>query len=316
MKAILPLLILMMGLSSDRAKAQCQTVNGSFESWTDYTDYFEHELNIEFQHPVIFPTEWFSLVRLLDIALSNFYIEYLDKDTLDIPLFDGVSQYMPGANGTASAARLRGDSLLLAADLIQFIPCSSRPDKMTGYFKYEGAGQDTLQIVAVLHNGEMVDTAEGIGYAFFSMVGAPEDISRDAAEYTAFSADFIYKSDEIPDSVTILILTTKDSSNPSDTAYFVVDEIQFGDGSVSSRDFAQDAPFTLVPNPAADEIRLNLETDGEVTIQLYDALGREVVYSRQPVQRSLYVGHLTNGTYIGRITAGTEVFWQKIMISH
>ncbi len=315
MKAILPLLFICVVLSNE-SKAQCQTVNGDFESWTDYTDTFEYELGLQLKYPVIFPTEWYSIVRLLDLALSNFFGEYLDRDTLDIPVFDGVLQYMPGANGTGSAARLSGDSLLLAADLIQLKPCGGRPEKLNGYFKYEGTGFDTLVIGAILHNDGLLDTSASIGYASFTIVGSPDDISRDAADFSAFSADFIYNSDEIPDSVTILILTIKDEQNPSDTSYFVVDEIEFEGGAVPTRDYYQEAPFALLPNPASDQIRLNLEVSGDVMVQIFDALGQVVTNTILSVHNTLSVQHLPAGTYLGRIQAGKEIFWQKIVVSH
>jgi hypothetical protein len=253
---------------------------------------------------------------LLDIALSGFFIEYLDQDTLDIPVFDGVLQYMPGANGTGSAARLSGDSLLLASDLIQLKPCSGRPEKLTGYFKYEGTGFDTLRIEAILHNDGLLDTSASIGYASFTIVGAAEDISRDAVDYTAFSADFIYNSDEIPDSVAITVLTTKDEQNPTDTSYFVVDEIAFEGGVVPTLNYSREAPFALLPNPASDQIRLNLEVSGDVRVQIFDSLGRVVANTILSTQGTLSVQHLPAGTYLSRIQADKEISWQKIVINH
>ncbi|MBK8505206.1 MAG: T9SS type A sorting domain-containing protein [Saprospiraceae bacterium] len=314
MKTILPLLFLILVLHYDTS-AQCQPMNGDFESWTDYTDSFEHELALQLSHPIILPTEWFSLVRLLDIALSGFIIEYLDKDTLDIPIFEGLKQYMPGANGTASAARLSGDSLLLISDLIQYAGCGGRPDKLTGYFKYEGEGFDTLLIVAILHDGELIDTADAIGYAFFSVVGTPIDISRGSADYVAFSADFIYNSDEIPDSASIQIISTKDSQNPNDTSYHVVDEIRFDGGVVPTKDFYQEAPFALLPNPATDYLRVNLNDQGTVRVEMFDALGRRVINSLTNAQNDISITHLAAGTYLTRIQSQRQTYWQKVAVN-
>lgn len=315
MKAILPLLFICVVLSNE-SKAQCQTVNGDFESWTDYTDTFEYELGLTLKYPVIFPTEWSSVDRLLELALSNFFGEYLDQDTLDIPVFDAVMQYMPGANGTASAARLSGDSLLLLADLRQLKPCAGRPEKLTGHFKYEGTGFDTLLIEAILHNDGLLDTSASIGYASFTIIGTPDDISRDAADYTAFSADFIYNSDEIPDSMTIIILSTKDEQNPTDTSYFVVDEIELEGGVVPTRNYYHEAPFALLPNPASDQIRLNLEVSGDVMVQIFDALGQVVTNTIMSAQNTLSIQHLPAGAYLSRIQADKQIFWQKILVSH
>lgn len=315
MKTILPLLFFSFILNQ-QASAQCQPINADFESWTDYTDSFEHELGgLQLAYPVVLPTDWFSLVRLLEIALSGFIVDYLDKDTLDIPIFEGVKQYMPGANGTISAARLSGDSLVLASDLIQFVKCGGRPDKLTGYFKYEGEGFDTLQIAAVLHGGDLVDTTEAIGYAFYSIVGTPIDISRGSADYTFFSVDFIYNSDEIPDSASILIISIKDSQNPTDSSYHVIDEIKFEGGSVPTKDFYQEAPFALLPNPTTDYLRLNLLNEGDIHIEMFDALGRLVLNTTVNPQNEISVAHLTGGTYLTRIRSEKQTYWQKILVN-
>ena len=314
MKIILPLLFLCSVFNLD-VSAQCQPVNGGFESWTDYTDSFEHELSLQLSYPVILPTDWLSLVRLLDIALSGFIVDYLDRDTLDIPIFEGVKQYMPGANGTVSAARISGDSLLLISDLIQFTKCGGRPERLTGYFKYEGEGFDTLIIAAILHDGELIDTSDAIGYTYFSVVGSPIDISRRSTDYVAFSTDFTYNSDAIPDSVSIQIISIKDSQNPNDTSYHVIDEIQFDGGVVPTKDFYQEDAFALLPNPATDHLRINLDEEGAIRVELFDALGRQVVNSIVNANDAISVNHLTTGTYLTRIQTRKQTYWQKIMIN-
>ncbi|MCB0666287.1 MAG: T9SS type A sorting domain-containing protein [Saprospiraceae bacterium] len=315
MKFILPLLLLLLSVGHE-LNAQCQVQNGGFEMWTDYTDSFEHELGLELTEPVIFPTNWFSIFRLTQIALSGFIIDYLDQDSLDIPIFNTLQQYSPGANGTATAAKISGDSLELISDLVQFAECSFRPEKMTGYFKYEGEGQDTLRIAAILYKGnELVDTADAIGYANFSVVGTPIDISRDAADFTAFSADFIYNSDENPDTVAILILSTKDEANPNDTSFHVVDEIQFEGGVVPTKDYYQEAPYALTPNPATELLTLNLNSRYPIRVELYDAIGNRVLDKDVSSSESISIRHLPSGTYLSRIRSAEDIFWQKLVIN-
>ncbi|NND33976.1 MAG: T9SS type A sorting domain-containing protein [Saprospiraceae bacterium] len=312
-------ILLLFGLSIillNEAQSQCQPLNGSFEEWTDYTDSFEYELGLELTEAVILPTGWLSLIRLLDVALSNFIIDYLDQDTLDIPIFEGIQQYMPGADGSLSAARISGDSLLETSDLIQLIDCGGRPDRMTGFVKYEGNGIDTLSIYAVLHNSDLLDTADAIGYALFRIVGADADISRDAADFVPFSVDFRYNNESIPDSVSILIITTKDVNNTSDTSFFVIDEIKFEGGSVPTRDYGQEATGILVPNPAYDRIRFNLDVDPGSTLELFDAMGLRVMATDLENGHSFSMAHLPSGIYTARIFNGNERQWQRVIVSH
>lgn len=315
MKILLPLLLFLSILSKDLT-AQCQIENGDFESWTDYTDSFSTELGFELTYPVVFPTHWFSLLRLTNIALSGFIIDYFDQDTLDIPLFESLKQYSPGANGTEYAARLSGDTLLLATDLLQITKCTGRPEKLTGYFKYEGEGQDTLLISVVLFKGsEMLDTASATGYAFYQVVGSPVDISRGAADYTAFSVDIKYNSDEIPDTAAIFIISSKDKENRTDTSYHVIDEIQFEGGVVPTRDHYEEAPFALTPNPATDILTLNVDSRSFVRVELFDAIGNRVLDQLVSSTESISISHLSTGTYLSRIRADEESYWQKLVVT-
>lgn len=316
MKFFLPLLLILFSLNQ-QGYSQCQVQNGDFESWTDYTDSFEHELGLELLDPVVFPTNWFSIFRLTQIALSGFIIDYLDQDTLDLPIFNTLQQYSPGANGTNTAARLSGDSLELISDLVQFVDCPVRPERMTGYFKYEGEGQDTLRITAILYKGhELMDTADAIGYANFTVVGTPIDISRGVADYTAFSADFVYNSDENPDTAAILILSTRDEENPNDSSYHVVDEIQFEGGVVPTRDYYQEAPYALTPNPANDILTVNLDSRETLQVELFNTVGYRVLKRTLSSSEVIPVSHLPSGTYLSRIRSGQEIFWQKVVVNH
>lgn len=306
------LLIMLRGEST----AQCQTFNGSFEEWSDETDTFEFELALALKETVILPTGWLPRVRLLEIALSSFFIEYLDKDTLDIPVFQAVQQYTPGANNTMSAIKISGDSLFGTSDLLQIAPCGGRPDKLTGYIKYEGIGVDTLIISAILlHSTDLIDTAEAIGFAVFSAVGGDTDISRNAAEFVPFSVDLIYNSEEIADSVAIHIIAIKDINNPSDTSYFVVDEIKLEGGSVATRDFYQEVQNALTPNPARDLVSLNLPVNTGARLEIFNALGARVLHKELHGVSSFSVSHLTAGTYVARIHQENQVFWQKLLVT-
>ena len=303
-------------LFTSAARSQCQTLNGGFEEWTDYTDSFEYELGLELADSVILPTGWLSLIRLLDVALSNFIIDYLDKDTLDIPIFEGIRQYMPGADGTVSAARISGDSLLETSDLIQLNRCGGRPDKLTGFVKYEGSGIDTLRIISVLHNSDLKDTADAIGYAIFQTIGADTDISRTNAEYTPFSVDFVYNSEDVPDSISILIITTKDENNTSDTSFFVVDEIKLAGGSVPTQDFSREVFGVLVPNPAAEEVYFNHELEPGTRVELFDGMGYRVLQSSVENGRVISVRHLPSGVYTARVLQQNQVRWQRLVVTH
>ena len=315
MQKILLLFALLFALRGE-SLAQCQTINGSFEEWSDETDTFEFELGLELLETVILPTGWLPRIRLLDAALSSFIIDYLDKDTLDIPIFQAVQQYSPGANNTASAVKISGDSLLNTSDLLQIVPCGGRPDKLTGYVKYEGIGVDTLTISAVLlHSADLIDTMESIGYAIFNAIGGDTDISRNSAEFVPFSVDLIYNSDEIADSVALHIVAIKDGNNLSDTSFFVVDEIKLEGGSVATRDFYREVPNALTPNPASNLVSVDLPVGPGARLEIFSVLGAMVLQKDLDYGSTFSVSHLNVGSYIARIYSENQVFWQKLLVA-
>lgn len=315
MQKLLLLIGLLIVLHGESA-AQCQTVNGSFEEWTDETDTFEFELGLKLVETVILPTGWLPRIRLLDVALSSFIIEYLDKDTLDIPVFQAVHQYSPGANNTASAVKISGDSLVNTSDLLQIVPCGGRPDRLAGYVKYEGSGVDTLIISAILlQSVDLIDTMQSIGYAVFTAIGGDTDISRNSAEFVPFSVDLTYHSEEIADSVAIQIIAIKDANNPSDTSFFVVDEIKLEGGSVATRDYYQEAPNALTPNPAKDLVSVKLPLIPGARLEIFNTLGARVLQKDLENGISFSVSHLTAGAYIARIYQEKQVFWQKLLVT-
>ncbi len=287
------------------AYGQCPVPNGDFESWSDITDSLEQELTLELLHPVILPTGYISLFRLIEFALSDLIIYYFDKDTLDIDLFDGIKQVQPGADGSASALQLRGDSVLLLADVTQLFECGARPEKMTGYFRYDGAVNDSLSVIGLLLADDQLDEENAVGLARFTSAGGP-------GEFTKFEAAFEYNSDEVPDSAAILILATKDDMAPGDTASFVIDEVRFDQDPVSTRDQVIYDDFLITPNPVIDVAVIQAEFSRIQAVQVRDALGRVVFDRRLPFSNSFSLHHLPEGIYYATITADDRTYVQKL----
>lgn len=311
---ILPILILLVSSMSLNGQEPCVIKNASFEEWIDLTDSFEVELDIAISEPIIFPDGWFSLFRLLDFALSSLIVDYLEGDTLDIPVFDAVVPYTPGANGTETGVRIAGDTLFSSADAVQLTDCQARPSTFSGYYKYEGQGNDTLTLAVVLIDSELVDTSEAIGYAYYTVVGQGDDISR-SVDYVPFSVDFEYNSEGDPDSMVILVLNSRDQSNLTDTSFYVVDELVISGGSVSTADNNLEYTDALSPNPAQNYVRLQLDVPGSVNLELYNSLGT-LVMSRKSLREGedISIPHLTPGAYIAKLASGEQVFWQKLLV--
>ncbi len=306
MRFLLVLVVLIV-INCHRLEAQCQVPNGDFEELVDITDTLSKELTLILKFPVVAPVGWLPTFRTVEIALSDFFADYLDRDTMDLDIFAGLRPVNPGAAGTTTAVRLQGDTLALSSDMVQFFPCSARPEKITGFHRYVGsAPRDSLIVMALLTSNQSLNQEDAIGSAVFITYGGPN-------EYTPFEASFEYVSDEIPDTAAVLILSLKDEEHAGDTSHYVVDQIQFEGESVPVREITwQQRPF-LTPNPITDRAALSVRTEEPGLLQIYDALGRPYYQSQVVNGNSVHLNHLPTGFYLARFETRDQSLVQKIL---
>ena len=303
----IPLIFAVLLSFSTAGQAQCNVGNGDFESWVNLTDSIEYELALELKDPVLLPTGWFPLFRLVEIAFSDFIVDYFEEDTLDIEIFGGITRYAPGANGSEFALRITGDSLILDSDLLEIFPCSGRPGRLTGQYKFVGEAPDSLRITALLHNSNVKDEEAAFGVATFKTEGGTGD-------FVAFSVDFEYKGPDLADSATIIILASKDANSLSDTSYFVVDELQIEGGMVPTTDYAIYTEDLIYPNPAQNQLFLSSRQEKVQYLELFDQLGRKVLSVPSPGTAATDVSSLANGMYVAKVKVGDDIRSQKVMI--
>ena len=305
MKRVLTLACIFFLLST-AVKSQCDISNGTFETWVDITDSIETELTLEITHPVFVPEDWYPLARLLEVALSQFILPYFDLDTIDVPIFDGLQPYEPGANGTERAAKIFGDSLFTISDLWQLTPCNNRPEKLTGYYKFTGTAPDSLIIAANLYSADYQDESDAIGVATFVSIGGPADFEQ-------FEMPITYFSEETPDTLILAILTIKDEENPLDSSYFVIDEISF-DNATPVLDNAFEAGFSVYPNPTQDFINVDVSNKAYKEVQLIDPVGRVVKHWNINATTDRFdIANLSNGIYYLKAVADTQIFIHKLI---
>lgn len=292
-------------LISNQIHAQCQPQNGDFETWTDYTDSIGEEFQLVLSEQVLLPDGWWPLGRLLDIALSDFIVPYFDLDTLDLDIFASISQYQPGADGTGSALAISGDSLVLSSDLIQVLECGSSPTSMRGMVKYVGSGQDSLKIIAILHNSDLLDVEGSIALATYETVAGPE-------EFVQFDAAFSYSEDVVPDSASILIISTKPGDMSEDTSYFVLDDLSFVNESTPTAD-VNSSEVLVGPNPTSDVLYVTGEDLQRLKIvNMNGQVLRNV--GQLSSGQALNVSDLPEGVYTILAERSNGLFSQRISI--
>ena len=305
MRFYLTLLVTLLYLST-RLAAQCPVPNGNFEVLEDLTDTLSTELALHLKFPVTAPEGWIPLLRRVDIALSEFIVPFYDKDTLDLDVFGGMKSYVPGANGTDKALQLGGDEYSLVSDVIQAFPCQSRPDKLVGYFKYEGDHvRDSLSVLVLLKEMPDLNEENAIGIAKFNAFGGPE-------EYTKFEATFEYLSDEVPDSAIILIASERYEAWPDDSSFYVIDEITFEGGVVSTKHSIEEVLF-VAPNPVSDRILLNKIPENNARLNIYNQMGMLVEQFANLNQREINVSTIIPGIYFAQLQTEQSTIIQKFI---
>ncbi|MBX2815238.1 MAG: T9SS type A sorting domain-containing protein [Saprospiraceae bacterium] len=290
--------------SCSQVWGQCQILNGDFEEWEDQTAQFETELGIMLVEEVMVPKGYFSLLRLVQLALGDIILPFFDTGVADRALFSSVQRAEPGAEGSQYALRISGDTLLEVTDLLSSYPCGERPTSLKGYYRYSGTSDDSLLVAALFSQGEAaIDEEQAIGVAsMFAGAGS--------SQFTEFEVPITYSSPATPDSVTILIIATKEEGS-KENSFFEVDELSFIGATTSTADVALEVQDLITPNPVSDHIQVsNAQKLSSLEILNLDG---QVLTHWSNVLPEHQVEHLPPGIYVARATSDQEVVVQKFV---
>ena len=161
-------------------------------------------------------------------------------------------------------------------------PYGAQPAQLTGQVKYTPSGTDTALVWI-----EMWNQASG-------MLVSAYDTVLNAATWTPFSIDL--NLTEAPDSMRIVLYSGDEMGS-----VFLVDDLAFVGGDLSTKQNTAIANWQLFPNPATTEI--NIIHEEVATIELLDLSGR-VIYTENvnnSIQTSIDVSNLPTGIYMVRL---------------
>ncbi len=207
-------------------------------------------------------------------------------------------------------------SAVIPPTLTLMMPWTSRPSSFTGYYKYAPVSGDTLIIAAVF-----AKNSSAIGAGLVKLTAA-------MASYTQFSIPISYSSSVTPDSTAIQIgiIPASGSSSVHAGSLFKVDDVSYTGATGVSTDNAQTPlSYTLgqnYPNPfnPTTVIQYQLPASGQVSLKVYDELGREVaalVDTRENAGTysvKFDGGNLASGVYFYRLSAGTYSETKKLLL--
>ena len=296
--------LLSLAISTTQLQSQCHMPDGNFEQWQDATDTIQFEMGFDLIETVQLPGRFFPIVRLTFLATASVTEPYFDSGVADVALFSGLKMVTPGANGSATAAQLSGDSLEVIMDLLSKQECGERPSSLQGYFRYSGDDGDSLTISALFGSEKSpVDIVTAEAGFEFKTAGGP-------AEFTFFEVPITFDDDDyIPAFASLKILTEKIGSGSE--SFFEVDELELVGTTTSQRDFIVENHALLAPNPFHSYLDVDATQDIR-SLVITDVQGRQVKSFKNP-KETLLIHDLPSGTYFARATTAHEVLVQRIV---
>ena len=190
---------------------------------------------------------------------------------------------------------------------------TSRPDSISGWFRYLPQGKDTLQIKVTLHKGfgKQPDTDfenNWIGVAEYK-AGV-----NTADEWQRFSAPFTYFSEEVPEFALVVITSGNAySAMAGSTAY--LDDLEMIYHATSTGQIPERAEGHIAVTGLRTLWLMNMDPVDFNQIRVYNITGKQVWNSRLDSERiSIEEANLPQGIYVVTLTGPRKVFNQKIML--
>ena len=176
------------------------------------------------------------------------------------------------------------------------IAYNQRPVSLTGWYIYNPVNVDTAGVEVTLSkwNGT---SREVVGHTSINFL-------QNTTSYQQFVDSIEYVSGETPDTAVIVIISCAgDHGVPGSTLF--MDDLAFAFDNTGIENHTT-LKVGISPNPAQNTLRvLNLKTDA--SLEVFDITGRKVgLFQVNEVKQDVNISHLTNGTYVYRISDRKE----------
>jgi len=207
--------------------AQNQLENPGFEDWEDVL--------IGDPDTIREPAEWSSLKTSDNEQLSDFAPVVCERSAdshsgkYSIKLTNVASLIV--ANGAATNGRVHPD---LNTDLAYMFtdtldsrwntPFTSRPDSMTGWFKYTPQGEDSLQVKIILHWGYSKQPDENYATSWVGMAELFSSVNNGEV-WNRFSVPFTYLNEGLPE-YALVVLNSGDREDPKAGSTALFDDFE------------------------------------------------------------------------------------------
>jgi hypothetical protein len=149
----------------------------------------------------------------------------------------------------------------------QGFPYTSRPDKLTFWFKYLPVGSDTGGVRVQLK--KYYDSTTHI-------VGQGEVNINQNLTYTQLVVDITYNTDDIPDTCSIIFASSKSIQVARVGSVLYVDDVALSGWVGIDEHQKPTEKVTVFPNPAKDNITFELKMEEAKSIRINDIAGKKI----------------------------------------
>ena len=193
------------------------------------------------------------------------------------------------------------------------LPITSRPDSLTGWFKYFPQGNDAAQFKAILHvdscklpeNGTL---ANWVGMAVYK---TPSGVTFDT--WTRFSVPFNYYDNRTPEHM-LCTMNSGDSTTSIPDSYLLIDDLELIYKNAGILDLPMTEEFLII---SGKSIVIDLKSDEEYINRRFSLINLtgQTVYACRPESSQVVIpSNLKAGVYVAILDGKQYQHVQKVMI--
>ena len=203
------------------------------------------------------------------------------------------------------------NQLNLANPLTIGKPFTQKPQTLSGCYKYVPVNGDSAALVSILTKWNSQTNSRDTIASAGGITAQPQ------ANYTNFTYTYEYFSQETPDSIQIVFTSSADGANNNGQvgSALWVDNVELSILNGISIPLMPEVAVTCYPNPAVDNVTINLENiEGKSTLNLYSAGGKQIL-TKQVLKgfNTLSLAGLPCGIYSYTITQNNQtLYWGTI----
>lgn len=278
-----------------------QIPNSNLETWNDEGS-FEN------------PDQWATSNTSVMVAT----IETVSKDTSHVsgdysarlesksPM--GFSSIAPGL---LTLGEFNLDIVAQSGTVSGGIPWTQRTERFKGYYKYSPEGNDQAFIAMVMFKyNPTTGESDTIAEAHFCP-------NTEVTDWTEFDLELIWTSNETPDTMNIICMSSDGRYTPIEGSTLYIDNISI-QGVVSDvkQINTKNTASNIFPNPSNGIINIT-KTDNIEKIEIFDMSGKSVYQTNLlPKNNQLDVSNLTQGMYFIRLyKTNTAIETQKLILN-